>query len=34
MYTRKNVSRTAPETIRQVVFIPGKAEISALPSKR
>ena len=33
MCTKGKVSRTARETIRNIVFIPGKAEISALPSK-
>ena len=33
MYTREKVSCTARETIRNIVFTPDKAEISALPSK-
>ena len=34
MCTREKLSCTTRETIRDIVFIPGKAEISALPSKR
>ena len=33
MCNREKVSCTARETIRNIVFIPGKAEISALLSK-
>ena len=33
MCTREKVSCTARETIRNIVFVPGKAEISAFPSE-